>query len=631
MYLEEYTSLIADADLISAINKTSAEVFDNVQSFFDFRSHLNGLFLGGVQSGKTAQILGVVSKLADEGYRLFILLTTDNVDLHRQTYNRALNSLLGFNVLSEKDEIKFLQYGLMKPMVLVLKKNASVLRKWRNNLVNSKICTGICLVIFDDEGDAASLNTLVNRNRTSTINRYLSDIKNTATSSLYFEVTATPQAILLQSDISGWRPSFVNYFKPGKGYIGGNFFYSNPTSYCIRFTNDYELDDIISDDDIFCPQGLRNSLLSFLVVCAYKKLKGEFNCNFMIHPSSRIDIHNKFVERVQEYLNLLQTSSQETSFDYNLHNAWLDLQRNKPDIMHYEDIKNIVVELLDNTEILVIPLNSKSFVCRDSSNPDALDLSKGFNIIVGGNTLGRGITFPHLQTVYYCRTSKTPQADTFWQHSRIFGYDREAELVRIYIPKHLYKLFSDLNESNEILIKQIEGGIGNIQIIYPDRIKPTRKNVLDNNYLNIISGGVNIFASEPISSYTDQVDSCVLRYVGEESVIVDVELILQLLMYTGSCNVLDFNNKKYTSCIQALKSKRPKIKFRLVIRTDRDVTKGTGTLLSPNDRILGDKFCEDVVLTLYRVNGSIDKGWEGQPLWIPNIKFPIGCCFYNVD
>ena len=42
--------------------------------------------LGNVQSGKTAQMLGIISAMADSGYKIFVLLTTDNVDLHRQTY-----------------------------------------------------------------------------------------------------------------------------------------------------------------------------------------------------------------------------------------------------------------------------------------------------------------------------------------------------------------------------------------------------------------------------------------------------------------------------------------------------------------------------------------------------------------
>lgn len=61
--------------------------------------------MGNVQSGKTGQMLGVISDLADKGYRVFILLTTDNVDLQRQTYNRVKDALTTFTVLSEGDVV----------------------------------------------------------------------------------------------------------------------------------------------------------------------------------------------------------------------------------------------------------------------------------------------------------------------------------------------------------------------------------------------------------------------------------------------------------------------------------------------------------------------------------------------
>lgn len=629
-YLETYTNSLNNPSLAASIKKTAKEVADNVESQFDFSGQLIGLLLGNVQSGKTGQMLGVISDLADKGFRVFILLTTDNVDLQRQTYNRVKDALTTFTVLSESDVVSFNPQNLLKPIVIVLKKNTSVLRKWGNLLASSQLNTGLCLCIFDDEADAASLNTLVNKNRTSTINKHLQKIKETASSSLYFEVTATPQSIILQSIVSGWKPAFINYFKPGDAYLGGNFFYSNPTSYCIRFTSENELEEISEEGDILCPEGLRKSIMSFLVVCAYKRIKGETNCNFMIHPSIRIAIHNKFTECVQEYLNLLQQSTSDVGFIEQLKDAWSDLQQTKPDLIHYDDIYEQVVEILDNTLICVIPLNSKSFICRDSNNPDALDLSKGFNIVVGGNTLGRGITFPHLQTVYYCRSSKTPQADTFWQHSRIFGYDREKELIRIYIPHTLHSLFVLLNEANEILIKQIENGIDKVQIIYPKGIKPTRKNVLDNKCLNMIVGGVNMFATNPISNHTQDIDNLVDTYTNFEYVDVSAELLINILEKTGSYTQSDFNSRKYIACIKALQEKRPTIKCRLIVRVNRDISKGTGTLLSPTDRKLGDKFNDDITLTIYRVNGSIDKGWEGIPIWIPNIKFPDGICFYDI-
>ena len=628
-YIDTYLNTIQSNELRESVVNTSNELVSNISSRFSFASQLNCLLLGNVQSGKTGQMLGAISLLADKGYRLFILLTTDNVDLQRQTYNRVKKSLLDFNVISEKEEVLFEQVRLTRPTVIVLKKNSRVLRKWKDILVNTDICHGLPLVIFDDEADAASLNTKVNSNKVSPINRNLLLIKKTSTSSVYIEVTATPQAVLLQSLVSGWRPSFVTYFKPGSQYLGGNFFYSDPTSYCAKFTEDNELDKIIADDDTVTPDGLRDSSLTFLEVCAYKKIKGETNCNFMIHPNVKIDVHNKFVNRVQEFLNLLEVSQNEKGFEKALKNIWTDLQHTKPDFPSFEDIQNGVTDILENTEIMVVPLNSKSFVCRDSSNPDALDLSKGFNIVIGGNTLGRGITFPHLQTVYYCRSAKRMQADTFWQHSRIFGYDREKELVRIFIPQPLYKFFTELNKSNEMLIEQVTHGLENLQVILPADISPTRKTVLDSKYLNAIVGGMNFFASDPVDSNTEVIDSIVSQYGDALSVPTDKETVINLLQLVGSYDSQDFSSQKYISCVHALCAKRPSVKLRLIVRKNREISKGTGTLLSENDRKLGSKFDDEIVLTLYRINGEVAKGWNGKPLWIPNIKFPKNICFYD--
>ena len=629
-FLNSYLDGIHSRILVDSIVNTSNEVFANINKHYSFDKSLTGLLLGNVQSGKTGQMLGIISKLADEGYRLFLLLTTDNIDLQRQTYNRVLSSLPLFNVLSERDEEKFRALNQSSPLIIVLKKNSSVLKKWRDLLVASETFKGLPLVIFDDEGDASSLNTLVNRHKVSTINKRLDEIKSTATSSLYLEVTATPQAIILQSIISDWKPSFTNYFKPGIGYLGGNFFYSDPKSYCVRYTSEAELSQVLDDDDIPCPEGLKESIYTFLVLCAHKKLNGEQNCNFLIHPSAKIYVHNKFKDIIDSQLNLLQRSTDDIGFKESLRAVWGDLQHTRPDLEPYEDIEEEVTSILDNEEMIVIPLNSKSFVCRDSTNPDALNLAKGFNIVIGGNTLGRGITFPHLQVVYYCRNSKKPQADTFWQHSRIFGYDREPELVRIFMPESLYKVFVALNKANEIIVKQIEAGDDTCQIIYPDNIQPTRKNVLDMNYLNVISGGVNYFPNFPVDGNVKVVDDMLNEFVEADVPIqISQDIMIDLLEACDSESRDDFDKNKFISCIKALSVKRPTTKYRLIFRKDRNISKGTGTLLSPNDRLLGEKYSQDVILTMYRVNGTKDKGWNGIPLWIPNIKLPEGFCFYD--
>ncbi|WP_052078184.1 Z1 domain-containing protein [Porphyromonas gulae] len=629
-YLDKYTKLLDD-DWALSVRETSGAILRNINSRSPYEEDLMGLLLGHVQSGKTGQMIGVIASLADEGYKVFLLLTTDNVDLQRQTYNRVKETLHEFHVLSENEGQYFNPNNLIKPVVIILKKNPSILRKWSNLLVSSNLAKGLCLCIFDDEGDAASLNTLVNRGKESTINQYLRKIRKSATSSIYLEVTATPQSLILQSIISNWKPSFVNYFKPGKGYLGGNFFYSNPKSFCIRFTAENELDEVNEENDSFCPEGLQMSIMSYLVCCAYKRLNGESNCNFMIHPSVRIDVHRKFENRVQEHLTLLQQSTEDEGFQTQLYEAWSDLQRTKPDLPHYEEIKKCIVEILDSTLIYVISLNSHSLANRDPNNPDSLNLNVGFNIIIGGNTLGRGLTFPNLQTVYYCRSSKSPQADTHWQHSRIFGYDRIKELVRIFIPRSLHSLFVLLNESNNMLISQVEKNFNHLELIYPNGIKPTRTNVIDKQYLNLIVGGVNTFASHPIEANTSIVDRLIDSYSRMDSVVCPAEILIDLLHYVGDADIAIFNSGKFVNCIRALKGKRPSIICRLIVRTNRDIAKGTGSLLSPNDRKLGELYKDDIVLTMYRIIGSKEKGWNGNPIWIPNIRFPNGVCFYSTD
>lgn len=629
-HLSTYLSTIKSPGLDISISQTSEKVCNYISERFTHSEDLTGLLLGNVQSGKTGQMLGIISRMADEGYKVFILLTTDNVDLQRQTFNRVKASLTTFITLSENDEVEFKQATGRQPVIVVLKKNTAVLKKWKNLFLTANICRGQSLVILDDEADAASLNTLVNKHRQSTINKCIDAIKRTAHGgTVYLEVTATPQSIFLQSIISDWKPAFTVYFRPGENYLGGNFFYSSPRSYTIVFTAEDELSEVLRDDDNVCPEGLQSSVVSFLVNCAHRKINGITNCNFMIHPSVKIAHHQKFVNRVEEHLNLLQNSSSEPDFEEVVKDAWLDIQRTKPDLEPFEDILETIKYILDEELLKIIPLNSRSFVCRDSNNPDALKLDENYNIVIGGNTLGRGITFPALQTVYYCRSSRKPQADTFWQHSRIFGYDREKEMIRIFIPQSLHQLFVDLNQSNELLIKQVEDGIDNVQLIFPNGINPTRKNVLDNRFINIISGGSNMFPANPIPSNTAQVDSLVASYIGQESVLVDKDILIQILNFVGSISNDEFSSTKFISCINALSGKRPSTKFRIIVRTNRDISYGTGTLLSPTDRRLSDSFPDDVVLTLYRVSGDIAKGWNGSPLWIPNIKFPSNTCYYD--
>ena len=78
-YLKTYLNKIAERGnvrLAESISKTAEDIGKSYLSSFSFTSHEIGLLFGNVQSGKTAQMFGVICKAADLGFPVFLLLTT---------------------------------------------------------------------------------------------------------------------------------------------------------------------------------------------------------------------------------------------------------------------------------------------------------------------------------------------------------------------------------------------------------------------------------------------------------------------------------------------------------------------------------------------------------------------------
>ena len=598
-YLDNYIESIAkkNPSLSVAIKKTCSDIVPQYISNFSFREHVVSLLVGDVQSGKTSHMFGLMCAAADESFPIFILLTTDNILLQQQTFQRAQRDLTDFCVCDETDYPKFIQNNLKTPTVVVLKKNSRVLKQWKNNLASSHFCVGNPLFIIDDEADAASLNTLINKKRQSTINKNLEDIKHTSSSSIYLEVTGTPQANLLQTKQSGWKPYFIYYFKPGKGYIGGNTIFTDNNK-IVRFTDNEEAQEITEDDE-FPENGLVKAVLSHLVSAAHIFLTGGTVCNFLIHPSMRTADHKIFSEKVGLYLNELSQSIDEEIAIEALKDAYLDLSETKPNILPFESIFEFIRNRLhDDDGINVLTLNSKV------SYEENTQYEKGVNIIVGGNSLGRGVTFPCLQTIYYCRVSKNPQADTMWQHARMFGYDRDSDLMRIFMPPKLYKLFVDINATNNSIIAQIEkrNAFEDIKIAYPQTLRPTRKNVLDNSSLFTYCGGVNYFPFTPKNRDITMIDNMLSKFGNEGSYTVNLKFVVSLLEQIDN-DTNDWSAEAFIGFINSIIAERPLAQAQLIVRRERDISEGTGTLLSETDRRLGDRVTDITVLTMYKVTG----------------------------
>lgn len=627
MHFESYIHRVREEnsdELAESIIETTDSVIDPYIKTFSYDEHITGLLLGNVQSGKTSQVFGIISAAADEGFKIFILLTTDNIYLQQQTYSRAIKFLDTFNVCGEDDEIRFKENNLRKPTIIILKKNASVLKKWNGNLSSSGFCAGNPIFIIDDEADAASLNTKINQKDISTINRSLILMKKRSASSIFLQVTGTPQAVLLQKTVSGWKPRFVKYFEPGEGYLGGDFFYNQDSlPSCIRLTPENELDDLLSDDE-FPDNGLVKALCAFLIISAHLVvIEKKTVSTFLVHPSIRIADHEQIADKIGSYLNRMILEIQENKLSEKLNEVWKDLRTTKTDIIDFDRAYKFIKKSLSASQIKIMIMNSKNEIGN---------YLEGLNIIVGGNSLGRGVTFPSLNVVYYCRRAKSPQADTYWQHCRVFGYDRDKDLIRVFIPPSLFKLFSELNQADRSIIAQIQKNkLDDIHLLYTGSVKPTRKNIIDQTGLSVIAGGTNYFPLYPVNKDLSAVDELLKAFDQRTYHSANLRYFLKILEKIGSEDDGDWPSGSYVDCINAFLADKPGEQGILIVRRDRDIGRGTGTLLSPNDRTLGDKFPDNIVLTMYRIKGTVDKGWNGSPIWIPNIKFPDNLNFYKMN
>jgi len=611
-YLDSYLQTLIERgnqQLAASIKKTVSDVSPAYLEKFSFCDHEIGLLFGNVQSGKTGQMFGIISSATDLGFPVFIILTTDNVVLQQQTIDRVRADLKGYCVCDEYDSETFTQNSLMVPTIIVLKKNVNILKQWSNILAASGFMTGNPLFIIDDEADAASLNTMINSNRKSSINRYLEEIKTRAASSIYLQVTGTPQSILLQTMASGWHPYFTYYFRPGNGYLGGDYFFpKDDVSQCVVLT-----------DKIGEP--LKEAVIHHLVVSSQILLSSGKVCNFLIHPSVRKAVHNQYQDEVLGELQYCKNHIDDSSFIQELKQSFENAVPGKFERSSFEAVYAKIKELLLNNHVKVLVMNGSSSITSEH-------YETGSNIIIGGNTLGRGVTFPGLQTIYYARTAKKPQADTMWQHSRMFGYDRDEGLMKVFIEDKLYKLFSDINATNNSIISQVERGLTNIKLYYPEGINPTRKNVLDNKKVDIISGGTNYYPYSPDNDTIEELDQLLSRFDGSEDCYqVNLRLLNQILGHIKSD--ADFRVSTFVSIVNALLTEEPAAQGILIVRRNRNIAKGTGALLSPNDWQLGASFKEKVVLTVYQVTG--EKGWNSRKLWVPNIKLPNDLVYFDVN
>jgi len=119
--------------------------------------------------------------------------------------------------------------------------------------------------------------------------------------------------------------------------------------------------------------------------------------------------------------------------------------------------------------------------------------------------------------------------------------------------------------------------VSDLMLLYPPNIKPTRMNVVDKNYLNMIVGGVNYFPSFVKEENLEYLDSILSQYDSSPNSIedVDVDVLINVLEKIVVEKIDDWSKVAYINALKAWKiSKEPgATKAKLIIRLDRDIAK----------------------------------------------------------
>lgn len=585
----------------------------------DFQEPYTSILVGQVQSGKTGHYLGIAAAVADAEprYPIFVLLTQSLVALQQQTYVEAKKLLTTFDVFDEGDEMSFrhsLQYE--KPKMIVLKKTKAPLKKWVQ-ILTPQLLSGRPLFVIDDEADATGLNAMVNVQDQSEINRLIEKMV-VENKSFLLQVTATPHAIFLQNQTSIFRPKSHLYFPPGADYLGGKFFYpadgdkAGLAPYIFKPTADQELTSLQDPSELNLPEGLENAIYTFILTAAYRiGFERDSRCNFLLHPSARTFDHNLIRDKVKRFvldtLNNLNSEDLASKFL----SCYEDLKSNKPQLPSLHEL----LQEAQRTAFNVVVMNSSP-----GNLSRGLPVS-GANIFIGGNVLGRGIVVPKLQTIYYCRSAQRMTIDTYWQHSRAFGYDRDAALVRLFMPPRLYSNFVQMSDSIMQLFDSLEYSKSeDVLVVTPRGMQPTRTAVVQDLAADCIVGGANHFPINPSQENAIKLDDLLKNFdENEPHYIVDAKEAANFLAATETEELGGIERSIFE---EAIKNINLDGKVILAVRRDRAISANTGTLLSPDDRRLASRYEKDAVLILYRLTGEKVKGWEGQPFWVPNVKLP---------
>jgi hypothetical protein len=535
---------IGNAEEVKDISETANEVAGQwVNPLSGGKEETNGLIYGLIQSGKTGVLTVTGAIGADEGYSTIIILTSDNDPLYGQTLGRARQAFPGMDVIGKKDfkdADAFLQRIKGGTCAIVTTKNFRMLNTLVENFKKGRV-RGLRCLIIDDEADQASLNTQASRDdgTRSKINDTIGELRKFFEKNTYLQVTATPQALFLQTRGHDFRPKFTVLSNPGSGYVGGDDFFGDNS----KLVREFDLNDIAvlapgaqPTPTLEMPRSLLTALDTFMIGATFKRTKeADQNCAFLCHVSTRTADHNHIVDLLRSYKTNLSAGvkGKNQAIIKRLKAAYDDLASTR------EGLREAKFDSLLEAIGFFSPGITVKLVNGETDEDVAVE--SPYNLFVGGNKLGRGVTIKNLLVSYYGRHPRRPQADTVLQHARMYGYRRkDIGLLRLFLPRELHIVFKAIN--------MMERGLRNLIARHPTEefrgiyigggLNATRRNVLAPGSIGVYSGGSNynpsqILRDETVKTSTDKIDKKLADISSKgyaEMPIEDMQALIRLTM-----------------------------------------------------------------------------------------------------
>ena len=518
---------------------------------------VKGLVMGSVQSGKTANMIGLSAMAAHYDWNFIIILSGTIDNLRKQTRDRFFRDLklsggVSWRVLdytsnsdyyidieskkrylSDDLSLNIYQEGVhdhkwLNRYVMVCLKNSKRLERlitWLHS--NAGKAARMRIIVIDDEADQASVNTRKMSEELSeddiertAVNQLIIDLVNgcNADGSIssapfqamnYISFTATPYANVLNEayESSLYPKNFISSLPESKEYFGAKVIFGScsddtyPGMDIIRNIPPEEiksLKNVHKGAAVSIPDEMQKSVAWFLCAAAALRHRGHKKpISMLIHTTALQNGHLSEYELLKGWLNSEHSTgsilklcesvyaSESGRFTVeDLKTSYPDygnLDKVDPTIPDFSAIKPEISSILKRIDNILMDEDKQLtyhenalHLCVDNCKANSYaedgtflrivyptseqlaNLSKApVFIIMGGNTLSRGLTIEGLVCTYFARNSNL--ADTLMQMARWFGYRNGYELLqRIWMPKAVEEKYRLLEKIDEKLKSEFE-------------------------------------------------------------------------------------------------------------------------------------------------------------------------------